>query len=199
MNEIEEQLIGEIEEQRPGNNRATKIDRKHIASSQYRRKFDTISDSPELNRLLFKLAKKMLYHRSGTTFEDMYWISPETMTSVAEELNATEEKSIKYSRRTRRVVAHNKGLITIHSHPDSFPPSIDDFNSNYSNRYSIGIVVCHDGSVYLYSSNQIIGKTYYDLLVANFLKDGYNEREAQIHALNELKRNFDIDFKEVAY
>ena len=95
-------MITEIEEQRPGNNRATKINRKHIMSSGYRRKFDEISDSPELNRLLYQLAKKMLHHRSGTTFEDMYWISPESLETVAEELNGTEEKAIRYSRKTRK-------------------------------------------------------------------------------------------------
>lgn len=192
-------MIVEIEEQRPGNNRTTKINRRHILSSVYRRKFDEISDSSELNRLLYQLAKKMLHHRSGTTLEDMYWIFPESLKTAAEELNATEEKAIRYSRRTRRVVESNKGLITIHSHPDSFPPSIDDFNSNFFNEYSVGIVVCHDGKIYLYSSNQEISKTYYDLTVADFIKQGYNECEAQVRALNELMRNFDIQFKEVAY
>ena len=192
-------MTTEIEEQRPGNNRATKINRKHIMSSVYRRKFDEISDSPELNRLLYQLAKKMLHHRSGTTFEDMYWISPESLETVAEENNGTEEKAIRYSRKTRRTVERNKGLITIHSHPDSFPPSIGDFNSNFYNEYSIGIVVCHDGKVYLYSSNQEVNRRYYDLAVADFIKQGYNECEAQVHALNELMRNFDIQFKDVAY
>lgn len=38
---------------------------------------------------------------------------------------------------------------------------------------------------------------YYKLVVEGYLKSGYNEDEAQIMALSEIQRNFDINFKEV--
>lgn len=64
----------EDERQRYGRNKDTAINHTYINSGSYRRKFDFISDSSELNRLIFQLSKKMLEHRSGTRFEDMYWI-----------------------------------------------------------------------------------------------------------------------------
>ena len=67
-----------FEGQRYGRNRDTLINKTYINSGNYRRKFDLISDDIKLKRLLYLLAKKMLTHRAGTLFEDMYWIDPET-------------------------------------------------------------------------------------------------------------------------
>lgn len=197
METNQESMVIRTEEQRPGNNRATKIIRSYIAGAQYRRKFDEISDSPVLNRLLYRLAKRMLYHRSGTVFEDMYWISPETLGVVAAETASSEEKSIHYSRSTLRLVKQTEGLITIHSHPDSYPPSIEDFNSNFFNHYSMGIVVGHNGAVYQYASNQEIKRMYYELCVAGCIKEGLSEHDAQLKTLRELSSRFSILFKEV--
>lgn len=98
---------------------------------------------------------------------------------------------------TQRVVEKHKNLLTIHTHPDSFPPSIDDLNSNFDHDYVIGIVVCHDGRVYMYSANERVNENYYKLVVEGYLKNGYNEDEAQIKALCEIQKNFDINFREV--
>lgn len=58
-------------------------------------------------------------------------------------------------------------------------------------------MVCHDGRIYMYSANERINENYYKLVVEGFLKKGYNEDEAQIAALSEIRENFDINFKEV--
>lgn len=88
-------------------------------------------------------------------------------------------------------------MLTIHTHPDSFPPSIDDLNSNFDHGYVVGIVVCHDGRVFMYSANERVNENYYKLVVEGYIKNGYNENEAQIMALSEIQKNFDINFKEV--
>ena len=49
----------EDEEQRYGRNKDTIINRTYINSGDYRKKFDRISSSPKLNRLLYQLSKKM--------------------------------------------------------------------------------------------------------------------------------------------
>ena len=70
------------EEQRYGRNKETVIDHAYINSGQYRKKFDYISSDRSLNRLVYNLAKEMLYHRSGTRYEDMYWIDMNTVKIV---------------------------------------------------------------------------------------------------------------------
>lgn len=189
--------IHEIEEQRSGRNKNTTINNTYINSGKYRNKFDSISSDESLNRLLFQLAKKMLEHRTGTLYEDMYWVDLDTMKIVAEETNADIEEEIVYSVKTKRIIKKYNNLLTIHSHPNSFPPSISDINSNYLNNYSVGIIVCHNGKIYMYSADEEISQDYYNLTVAEYLKQGYDECNAQVKALDEIKKKFNIRFKEV--
>ena len=188
----------EDEEQRYGRNKDTTINHTYISSGNYRRKFDLISNSPELNRLIYQLSKKMLEHRSGTKYEDMYWIDAAAKMVVAEETGSSLEEQIIYSNSILSKIQRYDNLITLHSHPNSYPPSINDLNSNFVNNYGLGIVVCHDGKIFKYASNQEIRVDYYKMIVEKYLKKGYNEHEAQIEALKELARKFDIMIEEVA-
>ena len=195
-------IRNEIEFQRLGRNKSTQINHGYINGGEYRKKFDSISNSKELNRLVYQLAKKMLNHRAGTEYEDMYWIDLDTLEVVAEELNAKTVKEIVYSDRTQKIVADykkdpEKRLLTMHTHPSSFPPSIPDFNANFENGYNIGLVICHDGRVFLYASDEELSETYYNLLVAKKLNQGYNDYEARILTLQEMQENFEIVIKEV--
>lgn len=47
------------------------------------------------------------------------------------------------------------------------------------------------------SNNKELSRILYKLVVEGYLKNGYNEDEAQIMALSEIQENFDINFKEV--
>ncbi len=191
-------FISELEEQRSGKNKATAINRKYINSAQYRQKFDKISTNPKLNRLLYKLAKKILFHRTGTAHEDMYWVDLDTLEIVASETKGAEPSRIIYSDATKKVLQQNRSLITIHSHPSGFPPSIQDLNSNCVNNYQMGIVIGHNGKVYLYSAKEEISYEYYRLKVATCIKDGYTEEKAHINVLYSLQNlGFDIIVKEV--
>lgn len=185
------------EEQRNGNIRETKINRGYIASNEYRRKFDQITQSKDINRILYQKAKKSLFHRSGTVFEDMYWIDAETGEVFAEETANDYEKEVKYSNATKRAILEHQKIITIHNHPDSFPPSENDFNSNYLRGYYLGIIACHDGRIYMYSSDELLNEDYYQMKVADYKRTGYTEDEAQRKTIEELQRNFDIKCKEV--
>lgn len=187
----------EDEGQRYGSNKDTAINHTYINSGSYRRKFDFISNSPDLNRLIFQLSKKMLEHRSGTKFEDMYWIDAAHRRVIAKETESCSEEQIVYSNSIRSKISKYENLITLHSHPNSYPPSINDLNSNFINHYGLGIVACHDGKIFKYASNQEIREDYYKMVVEKYLKKGYNEYEAQIEALKELVTKFDIMVKEV--
>lgn len=187
----------EDEGQRYGRNKDTAINHTYINSGSYRRKFDFISNSPDLNRLIFQLSKKMLEHRSGTKFEDMYWIDAAHRRVIAKETESCSEEQIVYSNSIRSKISKYENLITLHSHPNSYPPSINDLNSNFINHYGLDIVACHDGKIFKYASNQEIREDYYKMVVEKYLKKGYNEYEAQIEALKELVTKFDIMVKEV--
>lgn len=190
-------MCREIEEQRYGRNKDTAVNFSYIESGEYRRKFDSISDNVKLNRLLYRLAKKMLKHRSGTLYEDMYWIDLDTLEVIAEEVNMTEEESIVYSKATERVIRKHENIMTIHTHPNSFPPSIADLNSNYLNNYVSGVIICHDGTIYQYSSSVKLEELYYDLKVANLKNNGYNEVDIHRTVIGSFNNEVDIQIREV--
>ena len=186
----------ELEQQRKGRNKNTIIDYNYISSNRYRKKFDYISNDKKLNKLLYKIAKKMLLHRSGTEYEDMYWIDLINGKIVCKITDSKYKKKILYTTTIKKMIKKSENLLTIHTHPDSFPPSIDDINSNYDHNYEIGIVICHYGRVYMYSAEERINVNYYKLTVEDYLKNGYNEDTAQIEALKEMQKKFSIYFKE---
>ena len=126
------------EDQRYGRDKSTVVNKTYIESGEFRRKFDSVVDDPKIARILYPIAKEMLFHRSGTQTEDMYWID-----------------------------------------------------------YRASLVLCHDGTIYQYESNQKISEDLFDIYMKRFLEDGYSEKESQIKSLTAIKRNFDIDFWEV--
>ena len=63
-----------LENQRYGRNKGTVVNHTYIESGVYRNKFDKITHNKNMSRILYSKAKEMLEHRSGTLFEDMYWI-----------------------------------------------------------------------------------------------------------------------------
>lgn len=157
-------LYNSKEEQRYGRNKDTIIDRVYISSGAYRKKFDEISSDRSLNRLFYNLAKEILYHRSGTKYEDMYWIDMSSLKIVYKITDSVVEEKILYTWHIKHIVRRKKGLVTIHSHPSSFPPSIEDFNSAYANHYKFGIVCGHKGNLFIYSSEERVPlETYYYL------------------------------------
>ena len=185
------------EEQRYGRNKSTAISHSFINSGDYRKKSDNISQDKEINKLLYHLAKKMLNHRSGTLYEDMYWIDMDKVEVVCEIVDSTIESKIEYTAKIKRIVDNRKGLLTIHSHPNSFPPSLDDFNSACANGYGAGIVCGHNGDIFVYQSFEIIPEESYYYLMSDFQKDGYNAYEAQLLTLEELSKRYDIVFRKV--
>ena len=52
----------------------TVIHKKIIESSDYRRKFNQVSDSDRVNRIAWQRSKEMLTHRSGTRYEDIAFV-----------------------------------------------------------------------------------------------------------------------------
>ncbi|MCM1333720.1 MAG: hypothetical protein NC084_06930 [Bacteroides sp.] len=186
-----------LEYQRYGRNKGTLVNKSYIDSGEYRRKFDFITDDPKVNKALYDCVKKALKHRSGTTYEDMYWIDRDTGKVIFSITDSTDERAIVYTDKIKKAIGEKIRAITLHTHPSSMPPSIDDFNSCFINGYVEGFVACHDGRVFRYSAGQEISKMLYGLYIDDFLYDGFTEYESQIKALEKLKENHLINFEEV--
>jgi hypothetical protein len=186
-----------LEFQRYGRNKETTVDSSYISGGEYRRKFDSIIDNAAVSRILYSKAKEMLLHRSGTLFEDTYWFDGASGAVLASVLDETAEEQIGYTTAVARAIEGVVNLIAMHTHPNSMPPSIADFNSAFRHKYAVSIVICHDGSVYIYASAQEVPEYLYKLYVENFLRIGYTDKEAQLAALDKIKQSYDIDYCEV--
>lgn len=186
------------EEQRYGRNKSTAIDHSYIDSGEYRNKFDSITDSKYLNKLLYKIAKKMLNHRSGTKLEDMYWIDAENECVICSKTDEIEEETIRHTDSIDKAITKCDLVIAMHTHPKSFPPSAEDFNCFLKFNYAYGIVICHDGTIYLYTTKREISKELWESYVQDELnEDGSNQKEAQLSALHKFEANGDIEVWEV--
>ena len=185
------------ESQRYGRNKDATINHSYLNSGEFRKKFDQISDDKNLNRKVYQIVKKMLQHRSGTHYEDMYWIDIDSLEIVASETDQKSHSKIKYSKATKKSIAKYENLLVVHTHPDSMPPSINDFNSALHNKYQICLVCCHDGRIFMYQSNNYVIEFFYRNTVAKYRKRGFSEFEAQMKALSVFQEDGDIFLKEV--
>ena len=186
-----------LEYQRYGRNKDTLANKTYIESGESRRKFDKLTDNPNVNKSLYDCAKSALKHRSGTELEDMYWIDSSTGKILLSVTDSTDKRAIVYTDKIKNVIKSKTAIITLHTHPGSMPPSIDDFNSCFKNGYEIGVVICHNGRVFKYSSKQEISKLLYNLYIGEYIDKGNNEFDAQLKTLEKLKENHLIDFEEV--
>lgn len=188
-----------LEFQRYGRNKNTLVNKTYINSGEYRRKFDNASNNPAVNKSLYDSAKKALKHRSGTELEDMYWFDGDTGSVIYSALDNTDERAVEYTEKIKRVISKNsdKKIITLHTHPNSMPPSIEDFNSCFKHGYHSGYVVCHNGRIFRYMSHERVSTSLYELYIQKFLDDGLDEYNAQLKALEKIAENHAIEFEEV--
>lgn len=188
-----------LEYQRYGRNKNTLVNNTYIESGEYRRKFDNATDNAEVNKALYDNAKKALKHRSGTAFEDMYWIDSNTGKTILAVEDSKEERAIIYNERIMKTIRNESDIITLHTHPSSMPPSASDLNSCFRNGYKKGFVACHNGRVFGYTANEEINERIYNMYVERFTKDGYDEFGAQMRALNKLSQTYDVSVWEVLH
>ena len=189
--------LEEDEVQRDGRNKVTSIDRSYISSGEYRQKYDLITTSTELNRLLYKKAKEMLEHRTGTEFEDMYWIDMKNCEVICHKLDETNEREIRHTKAIDKKLKNSQSILAIHTHPHSLPPSAEDFNSFVKAGYKVGIVVCHDGTLYRYGAVKEISEQLLTAYIHRFYLQTNDERMAQLMALDRLMATGDIYYEEI--
>ena len=98
--------------------------------------------------------RRMLRHRSGTPYEDLYVHDMRDGSLVGSVVNAQAPKRVEFTeglaRATSAAVDDGAKIVIVHNHPDSFPPSAADIRSLIANRARRGIIACHDGSLYVF-------------------------------------------------
>lgn len=186
-----------LENQRYGRNKNTLVNKTYIESGEYRRKYDSATDNPAVNKILYDCAKRALKHRSGTVFEDMYWIDGDTGEVILKVTDSNIPRGIAYTDRIRNAIKNKTNIVTLHTHPSSMPPSVSDLNSCFRNQYRMGFVACHDGTVFGYSVNEPINDRIYNIYIQKLAGGGHSEYDAQRLTLIKLMDAYDFNFWEV--
>jgi len=130
-------------------------------------------------------------------YEDMYWIDSETLQIAASETNCELEQRIVYSEATKKAIRGKAGLVTIHSHPSSFPPSLEDFNSNFLNKNGMGIVCCHDGKVFCYWAKELLQEQKCDFYLQKYYNMFKDEEKAQMEMWKIITQQGNVYLEEV--
>lgn len=133
---------------------AVNADMGYINSEHFAGKFRNITSNEKVNRTLLECSRRAIEHRSGTLYEDMYLINAITGEIEGCQINAAIPQGVDYNDSMNNAIAkaekNNIPLIALHTHPEGYPPSIDDFNSLYIHNYVKGVVVGHNGQVYVF-------------------------------------------------
>jgi proteasome lid subunit RPN8/RPN11 len=95
--------------------------------------------------------KRMLRHRSGTLYEDIYAYDLDSGERIGSE---TEQKTTFEAKIGKKLAsgiseARDAGhrVVIVHNHPNSGAPSAADINSLRNNGAAFGVIACHDGSI----------------------------------------------------
>lgn len=121
-----------------------------------KRKISQLDENPKVSEEILNRVTEILYHRSGTPYEDLAYIDTINEKSLinkdfdyfdgkksackpSEEMNVMLEKSTKGT------------IIGLHNHPRSKMVSMADLYKAYERKYKYGLVVCHNGNIFKYS------------------------------------------------
>lgn len=171
-----------------------------VSSKEYRDKFKSITDNEDLNNLLCEKARDILKHRNNTNYEDFYLFDSIDGKVKAAQTHSREEFVVNYNKEICKTIDKNSRnrLISMHNHSTNNPPSGGDWDSIQENGYKKGIIVCHNGEVFTYSTGkQTFNGKLFDLYVDKYSKQPYNlsERESFIKVLEEFKARYNIKYE----
>lgn len=140
---------------------AVNADLDYINSDKFAKKFQNITDNAAVNKSLLECSRAAIEHRNGTLFEDMYLINGNTGEILGSQLEMKIEQGIMHNESMKSALfkasAKDIPVVALHSHPEGYPPSVDDFNSAFEHNYLLGVVIGHNGQVYVYNNpNKVI-------------------------------------------
>lgn len=135
-------------------NGSNKVDPALMKSEDFKNKFKGLTGNRKVDDALYTRAKAMLTHRNGTNGEDSYILNAESGKTVLSNTSSQKSLEVSYSRDAidEAKAANPEGLIGIHNHPTNLPPNGSDFGAAGYRGYKFGMVVCHNGDVYVYKT-----------------------------------------------
>ena len=168
----------------------TIVVKKDILSPEYRRHFNEFEENANVTSVMCRETREMLSRRTGTLFEDMAYIDSATGKCKIQK-NYNVKQQVMPTKAMKTMVNNNPPytIISIHNHPQSTVPSIDDLDSCYKHKYKYGVIACHDGNAFRYSVKGDFDKNYTDMLLDNVQMILYNKNKIKPEEYKEKLKN----------
>ena len=198
----------EKEESKKSIHRELLVNNERLNVDKLRERLAVLNESGETIVEIQRNIHDTLKHRNNTHYEDLTFIDSINGKSWINKNYDYYDAESKISRckPTENMLeklssAPDYTFISIHNHPSSSAPSVDDLKALIGRRYKYGLVVCHNGTIYKYSTKRTIlfdkiERSALEGQLAKLEKALYNSnKEQEISAINNLKKMFEINME----
>lgn len=169
--------------------RTAVVDMSKVNGKSYRKNVEKVFGK-DMAPLVHEDMKRMLGHRSGTLYEDIYAYDLDAHTRIGSETSQMSTFSASIGKKLSNSIAEARGaghhFVIMHNHPGSSMPSLEDIRSVRNSGASFGVIACHDGSIIKFSiANQPIGGYTLDKATMDRFRGLYKDDEKGLFAALE--------------
>lgn len=132
--------------------RETYINRELIFSNTYVSAIKLMERNRYCSSSIIKAARAMLTHHHGDKYEDLYFIDPDKGKTVSVTNYTVREQEVLPTKEMKLFAVEHAPVISVHNHPGNSLPSMHDIFSCYEHNYKYGVIACHNGTIYQYST-----------------------------------------------
>lgn len=126
------------------------VDMGKVGGKPYRKNVERVFGK-DMAPLVHEDVRRMLGHRSGTLYEDIYAYDLDSGVRIGSETGQTATFSASIGEKLSNSIEEARGaghhVAIMHNRPNSGAPSAADINSLRKNGASFGVIACHDGSI----------------------------------------------------
>ena len=149
------------------------------------------------------LVKAIMRHRGGTNGEDLYAVDladGKTITSfVTSKVASNATPGEKFKAKVSKALDDGAGVALLHNHPGSKIPSASDLSTLVNSGCALGVIACHDGSVYTFRkvNEPLEGYNINDKDKFDFVCDLW-ERKGEAALLRSIRERYGIEIEHFA-
>lgn len=178
--------------------RQNAIVKTNTCSKTYKKRAQKVF-SGQLSNDQLDAIRRMLDHRSGTVYEDLYAFSITSGSVIGSNTNSNipyaTSVTDKMKYKIAKAVDASEDVVLVHNHPGSSMPSYADIESLIKTHGSYGVVACHDGSFYTFrvAGSPAVGYTFDERSWNAFLSLRVSDSEERL--LRDIERVFGVQIE----
>ena len=161
----------------------------YINGSEYRRKFSRITRNSKVNDVLRSQAKGIMNYVKRTDTECLVIVDGDTGAIVFRKIGIRNQVGVDLSDEEIEYIRNYPGKkISLHNHPTNLLPTGSDYASMGYRGYDTGILLTHDGRVFMYGiGTEVFRSGEYDTKLDELAKSMYNVMDDKL--FEEIEKN----------